>query len=214
MTGRHSERTITKDIKESYAKVYEYWLFLIFISIVILHNFSLLHIHFYCIFILSMSSENEYPQLMLEGLPISPLLLLLLLKNPFSSCLSICVKLQAAAAMFCSIFGANGSQPLMTWAKQVIVMTPFCYTIFICQQDPKWQFLPQHGCCCSQSLQGRDKCRNFITYSTHGSKHGKSFSWPKEYWKLAALRMPVSKGHQQKHTSALSAINCIPRQGN
>lgn len=72
MTGRHSGRTIMKDIKESYAKVYEYWLFLIFLSIVILHNFSLLHIHFYCIFILSMSSENEYPQLMLEGLPFFP----------------------------------------------------------------------------------------------------------------------------------------------
>lgn len=77
--------------------------------------------------------------------------------------------------MFCRIFGANESQPFTTWAKHGIVMTPFCSTIFICQQDPKWQFLPHHGCCCSQSLQGRDKYKNFIIYSTHGRKHKKVF---------------------------------------
>jgi len=58
MTGRHSERTVIKDIKGPYAKFYEYWLFLILICMVILHNLPLLHIRFYCILILSMSGEN------------------------------------------------------------------------------------------------------------------------------------------------------------
>lgn len=75
MTGSYREITIIKDIKGSYAKVYEYWLFLILICIVILHNFSLLHTHFYGILILSMSSENDYVQLIVEGLPFpTPLL--------------------------------------------------------------------------------------------------------------------------------------------